>query len=63
VWRRPVGDRYFMILLDEQARTIQVAVVHPDQIPPDAATLLPELPHSLPRSTLDALLSMRLPNE
>jgi len=61
VWRRPDGDRYFFILLDEQQRTIQVGVIHPSAIPAPAAALLPELPAALPRSDIDALLALRLP--
>ncbi|MDC3955203.1 DUF2403 domain-containing lipoprotein [Polyangium jinanense] len=61
VWRRPIGDRYFMILLDEKQREIQVAVIHPEKIPAEAAGMLPLLPGALSRDTIDALLSMRLP--
>lgn len=61
VWKRPEGDRYFMILLDEQARAIQVAVIHPDAVPPAAAPLLPGMPGALGRGTIDELLGMRLP--
>ncbi|MEI9942529.1 MAG: DUF2403 domain-containing lipoprotein [Pseudomonadota bacterium] len=61
VWRRPDGDRYFFILLDERERAIQVGVIHPSAIPAPAAALLPELPATLPRSAVDALLALRLP--
>ena len=61
VWRRPDGDRYFFILLDEQTRAIQVGVIHPSAIPAGAAALLPELPSALARSGVDALLALRLP--
>ncbi len=61
VWRRPDGDRYFFILLDERARAIQVGVIHPGAIPAPAGALLPELPAILPRSAVDALLALRLP--
>ncbi|MFT3765925.1 MAG: DUF2403 domain-containing lipoprotein [Minicystis sp.] len=61
VWRRPLGDRYFMILLDEKQREIQVAVIHPEKIPAAAAPMLPSLPGGLSRETIDALLAMRLP--
>ncbi|MEZ4375173.1 MAG: DUF2403 domain-containing lipoprotein [Polyangiaceae bacterium] len=62
VWKRPVGDRYFLVLLDETQRTIQLAIVHPDNIPSQAAQLLPNLPADLPRSAIDALLALRLPS-
>jgi len=61
VWRRPDGDRYFFILLDEAERMIQVGVIHPAAIPARAAGVLPALPGKLSRSTIDALLDLRLP--
>lgn len=61
VWRRPIGDRYFVVLLDEATRKIQIAVVHPENIPTAAAPLLPGLPATLARSTVDQLVGLRLP--
>jgi hypothetical protein len=61
VWRRPNGDRYFYILLDETTRSIQVGIIHPEAVPAQASELLPSLPVSLPRTTIDAMLQMRLP--
>lgn len=61
VWRRPDGDRFFYILLDESRRSIQVGIVHPANIPSPAAGLLPQLPKDLERDTIDAMLTMRLP--
>jgi len=61
VWRRPEGDRYFFILLDEVTRQIQVGIVHPERLPQAAAGLLPRLPGAITRSTIDALLELRLP--
>ncbi len=61
VWRRPVGDRYFMILLDEQRRTIQVAIIHPENVPAAAAELLPEFPATVGRNSIDGLVDLRLP--
>jgi len=61
VWRRPRGDRYFFILLDETTRQIQVGIIHPDKLPERAAGLLPSLPGSVARSDIDALLELRLP--
>jgi hypothetical protein len=61
VWRRPVGDRYFFILLDEQAREIQVGVIHPSRIPAALTEVLPALPAEVSRATIDAMLDLRLP--
>jgi hypothetical protein len=61
VWRRPDGDRYFFILLDQTARAIQVGIIHPANIPPAAGPVLPDLPTSLSRLTIDALVALRLP--
>ncbi len=61
VWRRPLGERYFFILLDEQTRTIVVGMVHPQAIPRAAEALLPTLPFGLQRSAIDALIELRLP--
>ena len=61
VWRRPQGDRYFFILLDETSRTIQVGVVHPANVPAALAPILPELPGSVSRSVIDGVVSLRLP--
>lgn len=61
VWRRPRGDRYFFILLDEVSRTIQVGMVHPHALPQATTPLLPSFPRDLPRSTIDALVDLRLP--
>jgi len=61
VWRRPEGDRFFLIALDEETRSIQVAIIHPASIPDAAASLLPAFPAALERSQIDALMAMRLP--
>lgn len=61
VWRRPTGDRYFLILLDEPTRTIQVAIVHPQNVPEKAKALLPDLPAMVHRAAIDGLIDMRLP--
>ena len=62
VWRRPDGDRYFVLLMDENRRQVQVGVIHPANIPEAAASLLPELPGRLTPAAIDGLLEMRLPN-
>jgi hypothetical protein len=61
VWRRPVGDRYFFIALDEETREIQVGMIHPANIPAAAAALLPALPAAVERVTIQSLLDLRLP--
>jgi len=61
VWRRPDGDRYFFILLDQAERMIQVGVIHPGRVPATVSGVLPNLPKTLPRSAVDALLALRLP--
>jgi hypothetical protein len=61
VWRRPDGDRFFFILMDERERAIQVGVIHPGAVPPSASALLPTLPAILSRAAIDALLALRLP--
>lgn len=62
VWRRPKGDRYLVVLLDETTRTVQVSVVHPQNIPAAIAALLPGIPAALERTTIDSLVSLRLPS-
>lgn len=61
VWRRPRGDRFFFILLDETTRSIQVGVIHPDAIPASASAIFPQLPADLARKAIDDLTSLRLP--
>ncbi len=61
VWRRPRGDRYFFILLDESARTIQVGVIHPANVPVSLGSLLPELPRTVSRDLIDSAVALRLP--
>jgi hypothetical protein len=61
-FRRPEsGYRYFVILLDVAARSVQLAMIHPQKIPPAAAPMLPDFPPMLSQSTIDALLGLRLP--
>lgn len=61
VWRRPQGDRYFFILLDESTRSIQVGIIHPEALPSAVTSWLPDLPGAILRSDIDALASLRLP--
>jgi len=61
VWRRATDDRYYLVLLDEQSRAVQVAVIHPGSIPAAARTIVPALPNTLTRSAVDGLMALRLP--
>lgn len=56
------GFRYFVVLLDENTRTVQIALVHPGNVPGSVASLLPNFPEQIPRATVDALVDLRLPN-
>jgi hypothetical protein len=61
-FRRPTeGYRYVLALFDVNTRTMQLAIIHPSKVPAAAAGLLPALPKTLDRATIDALLAMRLP--
>jgi hypothetical protein len=60
VWRRPEGDRYFFILLDEATRSIQVAMLHPGALPAAASAVFPEFPARVERVGIEALLELRL---
>jgi hypothetical protein len=60
--RRPGnGYRYLIIALDVGTRTVQLGVVHPQNIPPAIAGLLPNLPATIARATVDGVLGLRLP--
>jgi hypothetical protein len=61
VWKRPRGDRYFFILMDEPSRTIQVGILHPGKLPEATRELLPTLPSAVSRNMIDALVKLRLP--
>ena len=61
-FRRPTeGYRYVLALFDVGTRQMQLAIIHPSKIPAAASGLLPSLPRSLDRATIDALLALRLP--
>ena len=55
------GHRYFVILLDVDTRTIQLAVAHPGQIPQALASVLPDLPDSISADTIRDVEALRLP--
>lgn len=60
--RRPsTGFRYFIFLLDVSSRTVQYAIIHPSKVPAGLAGLLPALPDSVPQTSIDSLLALRLP--
>ena len=61
VWRRPVDDRYYLVLLDEQSRAVQVAMVHPGAIPASLKAIVPALPNTITRAAIDSLMGLRLP--
>jgi hypothetical protein len=61
-FRRPAsGYRYFLVALDVTSRTVQLAIVHPHNVPASLAPLLPGLPSTVAQSALDAVLALRLP--
>jgi hypothetical protein len=59
--RPSVEPRYFVVLFDVDARTVQLALIAPAAIPTELAPLLPALPTRLARGAIDALLQLRLP--
>jgi hypothetical protein len=61
-FRRPeTGYRYFVVLMDVAHRTVQLAIVHPKNVPPTMAALLPVLPPTVTSTTIDAVRALRLP--
>jgi hypothetical protein len=61
-FRRPTeGYRYFLVLLDVSTRTVQLAVVHPEQIPDALAPLLPALPDTIVHDVVSQVIDLRLP--
>jgi len=62
-FRRPeTGYRYFLVALDVASRTVQLALVHPQNIPAAIAGLLPALPGTIAPGTVSSVLSLRLPH-
>jgi hypothetical protein len=59
--RASTGLRYFVILLDAPSRTVQLAMIHPRNVPLAVSALLPALPAAVSASTVEALRSLRLP--
>jgi hypothetical protein len=61
-FRRPeTGYRFFVILLDVKTRQVQLALIHPANVPATVSALLPGLPGQVARSTIDNVLALRLP--
>jgi hypothetical protein len=61
-FRRPAaGYRYFLIMMDVDTRTVQLGIVHPQKIPVSITSLLPNMPTTIPRATVDAVIALRLP--
>lgn len=61
-FRRPDnGFRYFIMLFDVASRTVQLAMVHPGNVPAALAPLMPALPDQVDASTVDAVRALRLP--
>jgi len=62
-FRRPAtGYRYFIVLMNAAARTVQMAMVHPASVPPGLSSFLPALPASVPQQTVDTVMQLRLPH-
>ena len=62
-FRRPAtGYRYVVALFDVASRTVQLAFIHPSNVPAGLTALLPALPSAVPQATIDSLLALRLPH-
>ena len=62
-FRRPAtGYRYIIALFDVASRTVQLAFIHPSQVPAPLSALLPALPAQVPQTTIDGLIQLRLPH-
>jgi len=61
-FRRPDnGYRYFLVLMAVDMRTVQLAIIHPEAIPAGIGALLPDLPATVSRETVDQVAALRLP--
>jgi hypothetical protein len=62
-FRRPaMGYRYIIALFDVASRTVQLAFIHPSNVPAPLSALLPALPAQVPQTTIDGLIQLRLPH-
>lgn len=59
--RPSAGYRYFVLLFDVKTRSVQLALIHPANIPSTVGSFLPSFPDTVSRETVDALLALRLP--
>ena len=48
-------------MLDVATRTVQLAIIHPDNVPTSLASMLPSLPATIDTATVDAMRGLRLP--
>jgi hypothetical protein len=61
-FRRPAnGYRFFVMLLDVKTRQVQLAFIHPANVPATVTAVLPGLPLQIQRATVDNMLALRLP--
>ena len=61
-FRRPAaGYRFFVMLLDVKTRQVQLALIHPANVPATVTAVLPGLPVQIQRATVDNMLALRLP--
>lgn len=61
-FRRPAeGYRWFLILLDAKSRTVQMALIHPDNPPPVLASISATMPTRFSAAEIGTLVSLRLP--
>jgi hypothetical protein len=61
-FRRPAaGYRFFVMLFDVKTRTVQLALIHPANVPATVGAVLPGLPPQIQRATIDNMLALRLP--
>lgn len=61
-FRRPsAGYRYFIVLLDVPSRTVQLAMIHPEEIPESVGALLPGLPEWISSGVISQVRDLRLP--
>jgi hypothetical protein len=61
-FRRPAaGYRFFVMLFDVDTRQVQLALIHPANVPATVSAVLPGLPQQIQRATVNNMLALRLP--